>query len=372
MNFIPYSRQDISEEDIQSVVEVLRSDFLTTGPLIKKFEESVKDFCGATNAIALANGTAALHVVLNALGVEKGSLVWTSPISFVASANSALYLGADVDFVDVELSTANIDVDKLEEKLKEAEQQGRLPDVLIVVHFSGRACDMQRISQLATQYDFKVIEDAAHALGGRYESGNHIGYGKYSDATTFSFHPVKSIATGEGGMIVTEDDGIAQKARMLITHGITRDESLMKGESEGAWYYQQLYLGNNYRMTDMQAALGVSQIKRLDDFTRRRFEIAAKYNEELASLPLILPALDAKSAWHIYVIRLSDDVAISRRKIFDKMRAANIGVNVHYIPIYKQPYYKKLGFEVGHCPVAEKFYESCFHNTTISCCTRTW
>jgi len=359
MKYIPYSRQDINEDDIKSVVEILRSDFLTTGPAIKQFEESVKDFCGAANAVAVANGTAALHVSLMAMGIEKSCLVWTSPLSFVASANCALYVGADVDFVDIDIKTGNIDVNKLEEKLKEAEKHGKIPDVVIVVHFSGKACDMQRVSELAAEYDFKVIEDAAHALGGRYESGEHIGCGKYSDATTLSFHPVKSIATGEGGMILTDDEKLAKKANMLITHGVTRDKSLMKGQSDGDWYYQQLHLGYNYRITDIQSALGISQMNRLDDFIHRRYRIAAVYNDQLSTLPLILPILDSKSAWHLYVVRISDDSDISRKELFDKLRKAGIGVNVHYIPIYQQPYYRKLGFKSGYCPMAEKFYQSC-------------
>jgi len=354
MKFIPYSRQHINEDDIKAVEEVLRSDFLTTGPMIGKFEESVKNYCGAKHGVALSNGTAALHVALLALGVGEGDIVWTSPISFVASANCALYVGADIDFVDVDIKTGNICLNSLETKLEQAKKQNKLPKAIVIVHFSGRAIDIKAVKKLSDKYGFYTIEDSAHALGGAYENGDKVGSGKYSDATTFSFHPVKSIATGEGGMIMTNNDDLAAKMRLLVCHGITRNEPQMEWESEGAWYYQQVDLGYNYRMTDIQCALGLSQMKRLDEFMKKRNEQAVKYKELLAGLPLDLPAPDANSSWHIYVLQLADPS--KRKEFFDYLRAANIGVNVHYIPIHLQPYYKKLGFKAGEFPAAEEFY----------------
>ncbi|MCE3232168.1 MAG: synthase [Rickettsiaceae bacterium] len=354
MQNIPYSRQDISEEDIAAVASVLRSNFLTQGPAIEQFETSVKQFCDARNAIAVSNGTTALHLVLLALGIGKGDFVWTSPISFVASSNCALYVGASIDFVDCNPSTANIDIDKLTEKLEQSEKNGQLPKALIVVHFSGRTCDMEAISKLSKQYKFAVIEDSAHALGASYKNNKHVGSGQYSVATTFSFHPVKSIATGEGGMIMTEDNALAEKLRLLRTHGITRDKSLMQNDPHGAWYYEQIDLGFNYRITDIQSALGTSQMKRLTQFISRRRQLAERYTELLSGLPLLLPPADNSSAWHIYVIQLTKTDL--RKEIFDKLRAAGIGVNVHYIPIHLQPYYSKLGFKPGDFPNAEKYY----------------
>lgn len=359
MHYIPYSRQDINEDDIKAVAEVLKSDFLTTGPTITRFEQDIKNFCQAENAIACSNGTAALHISLLAMEIGKGHLVWTSPISFVASANCALYVGAEIDFVDVNTSTGNIDPDILEEKLIQANKKNKLPDVLIVVHFAGSSCDMQRIKQLADKYNFKIIEDAAHALGAKYECGSYVGSCKYNDITTLSFHPVKSITTGEGGMITTNNNDIAKKTRLLVSHGITRDKASMQNEIHGGWYYEQQELGYNYRITDIQAALGVSQTKRLGSFIKRRLEIATIYNQNLVDIPLTLPELDTNSAWHLYIIRLTKEANISRLELYNKMHSANIGVNVHYIPIYNQPYYKKMGFEKGYCPNAEGFYKYC-------------
>lgn len=356
MHNIPYSRQNINEDDIEAVARVLRSDFITQGPSIALFEETVKRFCGATNAVAVTNGTAALHVILQALGIGKGDMVWTSPISFVSSANCALYVGADVDFVDCDPVTANMDVAALEAKLQQSEKNGTLPKALIPVHFSGRACDMQAIAALAKHYGFAVIEDAAHALGGHYDNGEPIGNGAYSDAVIFSFHPVKSIATGEGGMVVSNNAELAQKVSMLRTFCITRDPNLIEGESDGPWYYQQLGLGFNYRMTDIQATLGASQMQRLEGFIARRRSLAARYEKILSALPLTLPPASDKSAWHLYVIGLKSSCKVSRREVFEFLRAANIGCNVHYIPIHTQPFYRKLGFKPGDFPNAEDFY----------------
>lgn len=356
MRYIPYSRQDINEEDIKTVTEVLLSDYITTGPSIEEFEQSIKNYCRAENAVAISSATAGLHVCLLALGIGKGDIVWTSPISFVASSNAALYVGADVDFVDVDPLTGNMDIEKLSEKLSEAERRENLPDVLIVVHFSGRTCDMQAIAELSKRYGFAVLEDAAHALGAKYQDDSPVGNGKYSDATIFSFHPVKSIATGEGGMITTNNKELAERMRLFRSHGITRDISMMQNESHGAWYYEQLHLGLNYRMTDIQAALGVSQMKRLNHFIQQRNNLAGRYSTLLKDLPLILPPEDDNSAWHIYVIHVAQSAKISRKELFDKLRNEGIGVNVHYIPIHLQPYYKKLGFKYGDFPNAEDFY----------------
>lgn len=355
--YIPYSRQDINEDDIKAAVEVLRSDFVTCGPAIGRFEQAVKDYTKAANAVAISNGTTALHVSLQALGVGEGDIVWTSPISFVASANCALYVGAKVDFVDVDIATGNMDIAKLEEKLILAKAQNKLPKAVVIVHFSGRALDMPKIATLANTYGFFIIEDSAHALGASYADGSKVGSGQYSDATTFSFHPVKSIATGEGGMIMAKDSALAEKMRLFLAHGITRNEKLMKNQSHGAWYYEQIELGHNFRITDIQCALGASQMQRLDHFMKKRREIAEKYNEKLKNLPLDLPPMDKNSAWHLYVIRLTKEAKTSRRELFDGLRAAGIGVNVHYIPIHTQPYYTELGFKKGDFPVAEEFYE---------------
>lgn len=355
---IPYGRQTISEADIQAVVEVLRSDFLTQGPAVPAFESAVANYCGAQYACAVNSATSALHIACLALGVGKGDSVWTSPITFVASANCALYCGADVDFVDIDPCTYTISTDKLAEKLALAEQIGRLPKVVIAVHLCGQSCDMAGIHALSQRYGFKVIEDAAHAIGGKYQN-QPIGNGRYSDITVFSFHPVKIITTGEGGMALTNNAELANKMALLRSHGITRDLAQMTHAPDGAWYYQQLELGFNYRMTDLQAALGQSQMTRLDEFVSQRHALSQRYDTLLADLPLTLPwrQSDCYSGLHLYVIRLHlERLNKTHRQVFEAMRAADIGVNVHYIPVYLQPYYQRLGFQSGYCTEAEHYY----------------
>ncbi len=355
---IPYGRQDISNADIAAVVDVLRSDFITQGPAVPAFEQTVVTYCGAAHAIAVNSATSALHIACLALGVGPGDIVWTSPITFVASANCALYCGATVDFVDVDSTTANISVDALREKLETAKASNTLPKVVIPVHLCGTSCDMRAIRALGDQFGFRIIEDASHAIGGRYLD-EPIGSCRYSDITVFSFHPVKIITTGEGGMAVTNDDELAQAMNLLRSHGVTRDPALMTGESDGGWYYQQVALGFNYRITDIQAALGTSQMTRIDEFVQRRHEIADWYDEHLIDLPvtaLVRPD-DSYSALHLYVIQLElDDASRSHHEVFDSLRAQGIGVNLHYIPVYTHPYYKQLGFEAGMCPMGEAYY----------------
>lgn len=355
---IPYGRQDIDESDIASVVEVLRSDFLTQGPAVPEFEAAVAAHAGVAHAVAVNSATSALHLACLALGIGPGDVVWTSPITFVASANCALYCGASVDFVDIDPGTYNLDANLLATKLEEAEKEGRLPKALIPVHLCGQSCDMEAIHVLSRRYGFRIIEDASHAIGGKYQ-GLPVGTCRFSDITVFSFHPVKIITTGEGGMAVTNDPVLAAKMARLRSHGITRDEGEMTHPSDGPWYYQQLELGFNYRMTDIQAALGVSQMRRLEEFVARRVLIARRYDEMLSGLPLTTPfqRSDTSSAWHLYAIRLClDRCKMAHADTFRALRAAGIGVNLHYIPVYLQPYYRNLGFDVGHCPEAERYY----------------
>lgn len=354
MHNIPYGRQNINNDDIDAVIEVLQSPYITQGPAIGHFEESVREYCGAKYALALSSGTAALHISMLALEVGKGDVVWTCPISFVASSNCALYVGATIDFVDCNPQTGNIDIALLQDKLKKSEAEERLPKAIVVVHFSGRTCDMQEIFKLSERYGFKVIEDAAHALGASYASGEKVGCNKYADITMFSFHPVKSITTGEGGVLTTNNKEIAETIAMLRTHGITRDADKMHGEPHGPWYYEQTMLGYHYRITDIQAALGKSQLRRLDDFIAKRRSIAEYYNNALSGLPITLPSPDKNSAWHLYVIHVAGSI---RKRVFEFMRESGVGVNVHYIPIHLQPYYQSLGFEKGDFKNAEKFYE---------------
>jgi UDP-4-amino-4,6-dideoxy-N-acetyl-beta-L-altrosamine transaminase len=355
---IPYGRQDINEDDIQAVVDVLRSDFLTQGPAVPAFEKSIADYCGANYAVAVNSATSALHIACLALGIGKGDVVWTSPISFVASANCALYCGADVDFVDIDQHTYNMSVECLSEKLQQAEKLGKLPKVVIPVHLCGLPCDMGKIHALSLKYGFKIIEDASHAIGARYKN-RPVGNCEFSDITVFSFHPVKIITTGEGGMAMTNDTQLAKRMQLLRSHGITRDESDMTHASEGSWYYQQSDLGYNYRMTDLQAALGLSQMQRLDEFVSRRHYIAEGYNQLLEGLPAVKPSQheESYSAFHLYVIRLKlTEIGKTHRQVFETLRELGIGVNLHYIPVYQHPYYKKLGFESGYCLEAEKYY----------------
>ena len=355
---IPYGRQDISESDIDAVVEVLRSDFLTQGPVVPRFENTIANYCGAEHAVASNNATSALHLACRALKLGPGDILWTTPITFVATANCALYCGAEVDFVDIDPKTFNLSIDALKTKLEGAAKQGRLPKIVIPVHLCGLPCDMKAIGALAKQYGFSVIEDASHAIGGRYQ-GEPIGNCRYSDITVFSFHPVKIITTGEGGVSVTNDDGLAQKMTLLCSHGITRDPSLMTHEPDGAWYYQQVELGYNYRMTDIQAALGLSQMSRLDEFVEWRHEIANRYDERFKDLPVTPQYRLAHyySGMHLYVIRVATDkVNKSHKQIFTELREAGIGVNLHYIPVHTQPWYQAMGFKQGDYPEAEKYY----------------
>lgn len=359
MNFIPYGRQDITKEDVSAVVEVLESDFLTQGPKVPEFENSIKEHCNAKYALAMNSATSALHVACLALGVGQDDIVWTTPITFVASANCALYCGATVDFVDIDPQTYNLSAQALKEKLQIAKVEGTLPKVVIPVHLCGQPCDMESIYKLSKEYGFSIIEDASHAIGGKYQN-QPIGSCQYSDITIFSFHPVKIITTAEGGVATTNSQELAQKMELLRSHGITRDSDLMTHEPDGSWYYQQVMLGFNYRMTEMQAALGVSQIKRLNIITDKRHQLAKKYDSLLANLPVITPYQhsDGYSGLHLYVIRLkTDQIQKSHKEVFDALRAANIGVNLHYIPVHLQPYYQQnLAFKVGDFPEAELYY----------------
>lgn len=356
---IPYARQDINQADIDAVVEVLQSDFLTQGPSVPQFENAVAEYCSAEYAIAASNASCALHIACLALGVGQGDIVWTTPITFVASANCALYCGGEVDFVDIDPHSFNMSAERLAEKLQQAKQQGSLPKVVIPVHLCGQACDMAAIHALAQEYEFKIIEDASHAIGGRYK-GEPIGNCSYSDITVFSFHPVKIITSGEGGMALTRDKELARKMRLLGNNGLSRDSSdMVPRDSEELWNYQQVALGFNYRMTDIQAALGLSQMQRLAEFIGRRNDIAERYNQLLAELPVFIPwqHSDSDSSFHLYVIRLKlEEINKSQRQVYESLRADGILVNLHYIPVYRQPVYEALGFSEGCCPEAERYY----------------
>jgi UDP-4-amino-4,6-dideoxy-N-acetyl-beta-L-altrosamine transaminase len=355
---IPYGRQNISEEDIQAVVEVLGSDFLTQGPVVPKFEQALSDYAGANYAVAVSSATAGLHLACLALELGAGDWLWTTPITFVASANCGLYCGAKIDFVDIDPITNNICVEALSIKLDQASKNGCLPKVLVAVHLGGYSCDMEAIRKLSKEYGFRVIEDACHAIGGTYLN-QPVGCCQYSDISVFSFHPVKTIATGEGGMTLTNDPELAERMALLRTHGITRESDKMTQVSDGPWYYQQVALGFNYRLSDIHAALGLSQLKRLDVFVAKRQQLADEYDRLLEGLPLRLPARsgDVKSGTHLYVIRLDlEKIDHSHREVFEKLRAAGIGVNLHYIPIHLQPYFKSMGFSVGDFPEAERYY----------------
>jgi len=356
---IPYGRQHINQADIDAVVEVLHSDFLTQGPAVPKFENAVSSYCNVQHAVAVNSATSALHIACLALGVGKGDIAWTSPITFVASANCALYCGAEIDFVDIDPQTYNLSVVCLKEKLVDAEKAGRLPKVVIPVHLCGQPCDMAGIHALSQQYGFKIIEDASHAIGGRYKS-EPIGNCRYSNITVFSFHPVKIITTGEGGMALTNDEQLAKHMRLLRSHGITSDSADMQPRpSEELWNYQQIDLGFNYRMTDIHAALGLSQMQRLDEFVVRRHVLAKRYNEALSSLPFVTPWQhpDSYSSYHFYVIRLKlDEINKTHRETYAALQAAGIMVNLHYIPVYRQPYYEQMGFRESYCPQAEQYF----------------
>lgn len=356
---IPYARQNINQDDIHQVVEVLQSDWLTQGPAIERFERAVAEFCGAKYAVAVCNATSALHIACVAAGLGEGNLLWTSPNTFVASANCGRYCGADVDFVDIDPRTYNLSVIHLREKLETAMKHGKLPKVVIPVDFAGQSCEMAEIAELAAEYGFTVIEDASHAIGGSYRDFK-VGSCQYAEMTVFSFHPVKIITSGEGGMILTNRKDLYEKLIRLRSHGITRDPHLMIGETDGSWYYQQIELGFNYRMTDIQAALGFSQLQRIETFVERRQYLANRYNRLLSGLPLTLPWQhpDTHSAFHLYVIRLQlEQIDKTHREVFDELRANGIMVNLHYIPVHTQPYYRDLGFKPGDFPEAEQYYK---------------
>lgn len=353
---IPYGRQSISQQDVDAVVEVLESDFLTQGPSVPRFEQAVADWVGVKHGVAVNSATSALHIACAALGLGPGDLLWTSPITFVASANCARYVGADVDFVDIDPDTFNMCPMALAIKLEQAAASGRLPKIIVPVHMGGQSTATREIAELARPYGIRVIEDASHAIGGKY-LGKPVGSCSYSDITIFSFHPVKIITTAEGGMALTNNAKLAACMERLRSHGVTRDPTLMTHEPDGPWYYQQIELGWNYRMTEMQAALGVSQLTRLTEFVDRRNVLADRYDALLADLPLQLPGRleGAYSAFHLYIIRLRDETR--HRKVFDYMRAGGIGVNLHYIPVHLQPYYRDLGFGDGNFPLAEDYYK---------------
>ncbi|MDM3872388.1 UDP-4-amino-4,6-dideoxy-N-acetyl-beta-L-altrosamine transaminase [bacterium SCSIO 12696] len=369
---IPYGRQDISKDDIDAVVSVLQSDFLTQGPKVPEFEGVVCTYTGAKHALATNSATSALHIACLALDVGPGDVVWTSPVTFVASANCARYCGADVDFVDIDPKTYNLSISSLRAKLEQvAIDGGRLPKVVIPVHLCGQPCDMAGLKQLADQYGFLIIEDASHAIGGRYKD-SVVGSCEFSDVTVFSFHPVKIVTTAEGGMAVTNDENVAKRMSLYRSHGVTRDADLMTHEPDGDWYYQQVALGFNYRMTELQAALGISQMARLDDFVSARHELAARYDKLLSALPVITPHQESfsYSGFHLYVIQVeTEGSGPSHKEIFDSLRSQGVGVNLHYIPVHTQPYYRDLGFARGHYPVAEEYYSKAislplFHQMT--------
>lgn len=357
---IPYGRQDIDQADIEAVVNVLRSDFLTQGPVVPAFENAVAEYCNAQYAVAVNSATSALHLACVALNIGPGDKVWTTPLTFVASANCALYCGASIDFVDVDPNTYNLCTTRLAEKLEAAEQAGALPKVVIPVHLTGQPCDMKAIHDLSLRYGFKVIEDASHAIGGKYLN-EPIGNCRYSAITVFSFHPVKIITSAEGGMALTNDEDLAQKMRLLRSHGITTSLPEMKEQAaDEIWNYQQIALGWNYRMTEIQAALGLSQLARLNQFVSQRHEIARRYDGLLEALPLKRPWQhpNSYSSYHLYVIRLDRSRSTrTQRHVYDAMRASGILVNLHYIPVYRQPYFERMGFAIGYCPQAEAYFE---------------
>ncbi|CCF00777.1 RkpM, polysaccharide biosynthesis protein (plasmid) [Sinorhizobium fredii HH103] len=356
---IPYGRQDITQADIDAVAEVLRSDFLTQGPMVPRFENALVEYTGAKFALAANSATSALHIACLAMGLGAGDWLWTTPLTFVASANCALYCGARVDFVDVDPRTYNLSPAELERKLMRAAREGVLPKIVVLVHLTGQPCAMAEFHELAKRYGFRIIEDASHAIGGRYR-GEPIGNCRYSDVTVFSFHPVKIVTTGEGGAALTNNKELADRMALFRSHGITRDPAVMTHEPDGPWYYQQVDLGYNYRMTDMQAALGLSQMTRLNEYVARRHVLANRYDELLAHLTVLTPWQhpDSYSGLHLYVIRLElNKISKSRRAIFEGLRARGIGVNLHYIPVHTQPYYSRMGFREGDFPEAERYYQ---------------
>jgi UDP-4-amino-4,6-dideoxy-N-acetyl-beta-L-altrosamine transaminase len=356
---IPYGRQNISDDDIEAVVKVLKSDFITQGPVVPQFEAEISSYTGAAYCIAVNSATSALHIALRSLDVGPGDIVWTSPITFVASANAALYCGASVDFVDICADTFNMDMALLAQKLDRAKSQGQLPKVIVPVHMTGRSCDMEALDKLRKIYGFRVVEDGSHAIGASYK-GQPVGSCVFSDLCVFSFHPVKIITTGEGGAVTTNDPALSRRMASLRSHGITRGTSEML-QNDGGWYYEQQELGFNYRLTEMQAALGLSQMARLDAFVARRRELAERYDQLLRDSNIMRPVLDTdenQSSWHLYVMRLKEGSSpLDRRNLFEKLRLDGIGVNVHYIPVPRQPHYRKLGFDPSQFPVSESYYE---------------
>ena len=358
---IPYGRQDVSDADVQAVVDVLRSDFLTQGPVVPKFENDVANFCRVKFAVAVNSATSALHIACLALDVGPGDMVWTVPTTFVASANCALYCGANVDFVDIDPQTYNLSVNRLAEKLETARAKNNLPKVLIPVHLCGQSCDMAAIYALSQEYGFRIIEDASHAIGGRYLE-EAVGNCRYSDITVFSFHPVKIVTTGEGGIALTGDARLARKLKYFRSHGITSDKREMEDRPDDEiWNYQQVELGFNYRMTDIHAVLGLSQMTRLEAFVCRRNQIAKRYDEAFKDLPVKTPFVDPTvySSFHLYVVCLLQEAgARSQREVYNALREAGILVNLHYIPVYRQPYFEKLGFKPGYCPESEEYFKS--------------
>ena len=370
---IPYGRHDISEEDVIAVVEALRSDFLTQGPKVPLFEKVVADYCGTKYGVAVNSATSALHIACLALELGEGDWLWTSPNSFVASSNCGLYCGAKVDFVDIDPQTYNLSAKELEKKLIIANKENKLPKVLVTVHFAGQSCDMEMIYELSRKYGFSIIEDASHSIGGQYLD-KPIGGCQYSSITVFSFHPVKIITTAEGGLATTNSKKLAEKMDLFRSHGVTRDRSLMSDKNDGPWYYQQINLGFNYRMTELQAALGISQMKKLDEFVSKRHVLQEKYDTLIDSLPVIKPHQheDSYSALHLYPVQIElNKVNKNRRQIFNELRENGIGVNVHYIPIHTQPYYQQLGFKEGDFPNSEHYYSRAislplFHAMTLN------
>ena len=357
---IPYGKQNINQADIDSVVNVLQSEFLTQGPQVPLFEKTVSEYCGVKYGVAVNSATSALHIACLALGLGEGDYFWTSPNTFVASANCGLYCGAKVDFVDIDPRTYNLSTEELEKKLIQARQDNKLPKIVIPVHFAGQSCDMEKIHSLSQEYGFKIIEDASHAIGGKYLD-KPIGGCQYSDITVFSFHPVKIITTAEGGLATTNDKELSERMQLFRSHGVTRDPELMTKEAEGSWYYQQVDLGFNYRMTELQAALGVSQTQRLNEFVVRRHVLQKRYDSLLSDLPIIRPYQDKHSfsALHLYPIQIDlNKVSKNREQIFDELRETGVGVNVHYIPIHTQPYYRQLGFKDGEFPNSESYYKA--------------
>ena len=369
---IPYGKQEIDQQDIDAVIEVLKSDFLTQGPKVPMFEDALCAYTGADHSVSFINATSALIAACRSLGLAGGDWLWTSPISFVASANCALHCGANIDFVDIDPETYNLCPDMLEAKLQDAQKINRLPKIVIPVHMGGQSCDMGAIKLLADKYGFLIIEDASHAIGGKY-NGRHVGCCELSDVTIFSFHPVKIITSGEGGVALTNNKNIADKMRLLCSHGITRFPSSMTKPSDGGWYYQQIELGYNFRMPDILAALGLSQLKKISDFIQKRHRIADRYFQALSGLPLQLPKQNSNiySSYHLFIIRLNlIEIGLPKEIIYDQLRARGVGVNVHYIPIHTQPYYKSLGFSDGDFPKAEQYYNEAlsipiFHHMSV-------